>query len=119
MTPLQVCRQWAGLLTAAGVRAGVNPRDVQTPCVLFVPPVAVQFDLGCGGTAELRGLLLVSGPAQDDAWAALEELLPLVLDVLPVAPDSLRTTTYSTDPTFGQMPAYELSFTLAVDWSQP
>lgn len=116
MTPLGLAQGWAGLLTAAGVRATCDPRSVQPPCVLFTPPDTVRFDLGCGGTADVRALLLVPGPGQLDAWAALETLLPRVVDVLPVPPDELRTTAYTVDNS-GPMPAYELTFTTAVDWS--
>lgn len=116
MTPLGLARQWAALLSAHNIRATVNPKDVQPPCVLFTPPDAVRFDLGCGGTADVRALLLVPGPGQVDAWEALERLLPAVVEVLPVMPDELRTTTYTIDAS-GPMPAYELTFTAAVDWS--
>ena len=116
MTPSVLARSWADELTAAGIRAGVNPKDVVPPCVLFTPPDQVRFDLACGGTADLRALVLVPGPGQADAWAALDGFLPEVLNHLPVPPDELRTTTYTVDAS-GPMPAYELSFTHTVDWS--
>lgn len=118
MTPLQTATAWATLLTSHGVRATTNPKDVVPPCVLFTPPDTVDFDLGCGGTAVMRALVLVGGPGQLEAWQALEVFLPSVLEVLPVPPDQLRTTTYAVDSS-GPMPAYELSFTVLVDWSKP
>lgn len=118
MTPLQTAQAWAAQLASHGVRSGCNPKDVAPPCVLFTPPDTVDFDLGCGGTGQLRALVLVGGPGQFEAWQALEVFLPDVLDALPFTPDQLRTTTYAVDSS-GPMPAYELSFTAAVDWSKP
>lgn len=113
MTPLEFAEQWAGVLSTAGIRATTDPRDVVPPCVLFLPPEQVDVNLYCGGTADMRAVLLSRGPGQVDAWRTLETTLPAILDLLPV--ETVRSTTYQIDSS-GPMPAYELQLTATVSW---
>lgn len=103
------------MLSTAGIRATVDPRDVVPPCVLFTPPDNVRLDHGCGGTADMVALLLVPAVGNGDAWTALDEFLPNVLEHLPA--EQIRTTSYTLDSS-GPMPAYELTFTHLVDWNK-
>lgn len=114
-TPIDICRSYADQLNASGIRATVDPRDAVPPCVLFTPPDQVRLDMGCAGSADLTALLLVPGPGQSDAWAALDATLPAVLEMLPV--EQIRSTSYTLDAS-GPMPAYELTFTHLVDWNK-
>lgn len=115
-TPFQVAEQYATVLSAAGIRATTDPRDVVPPCVLFTPADQVDIDRGCGGTAQMSALLLVRGPGQGDAWQTLEQFVAKVIELLPA--EQIRSTSYSLDDS-GSMPAYELSWTATVDWNTP
>lgn len=113
MTPREVALHYAEQLTAAGIRATVDPRNVVPPCVLFNPPDSVALNIGCGGTAQMSAVLLASGPGQGDAWQTLEAALPAVLAHVPA--EEVRSTAYTLDDS-GPMPAYELIWTSTVEW---
>lgn len=114
-SPLDVADLLADAVTAAGIRATTDPRNVVPPCVLFLPPDDVTLDIGCGGTATMRAVLLVPGPGQRDAWLHLDNTLGQVLDVLPA--ETIRSTTYEVDAS-GPMPAYEMTWTHIVDFNK-
>ena len=99
-------------LKGASIRATMDPRSVNPPTVLLVPPT---FDLtvNCGGDAEFRALVLAPPPANLDAWRVLDDLAAKVADVIPI--ERIRPTQYGVDDT-GALPALELSWQLALSW---
>jgi hypothetical protein len=65
-----------GLLVAAGIRAVIDTRDVNPPCV-FVGPPALAFRFGRGGSfdAEVTAQAIVGDTGGRATTAALDELL--------------------------------------------
>ena len=93
------------ILTAAGVRATVDPRSATPPCVLVTPPERT-YDLTCGYTARWKLWALAPGPGNADAWAALDELVDKVRTVLDVERATFASYALAVDsPT---VPAYQL-----------
>lgn len=104
-------------LTAAGVRATVDPARVQVPCVLVeVGPSDAQFDSLCEGNADTEFTLNVLGP-QPGGVATLQVLARLGAEVLGVVQrvESARFTRYSTD-TSTEWPCLEMSFRTEANW---
>ena len=99
-------------LKGAGVRATMDPRSVNPPCVLLTPP-DFDLDVNCGGTAEFRAVVLAPPPANLDSWRVLDDLAAKVADVIPI--ERIRPTQYGVDDT-GALPALELSWQLALSW---
>lgn len=62
------------LLTAAGVRATLDERDVNPPCVLVRPPI-LTYRFGRGADAEWTYWLIVPDAGKSNAIAALGELI--------------------------------------------
>lgn len=88
-------------LTAGGVRATADPRNVNPPCVLVNPP-DLRYDLACGATATWRLRLVLPGPWNADTWRLADNTLPALdtlLDIDTVTPDT------TTDP-----PTFEITF---------
>jgi hypothetical protein len=117
MTPLSTAQGWVQKLTAAGIRAAVDPRNMNPPFVLFAPPSDVRLDLNCGGTAEMSALLIVPGPGAGDAWAQLESFATRIIrdDLLPVERVAAVTFTGAGD---APLPAYEFTWSEPVSWQQ-
>ena len=99
-------------LRAAGIRATMDPRSVNPPCVLMTPP---DFDLNvnCGGDAEFRAVILAPPPANLDAWRTLDDLAAQVAAVIPV--ERIRPSQYGVDDS-GAIPALELTWQQALSW---
>lgn len=75
-------RQILADLTAAGIRATADPRSVNPPCVLITPPI-YTLDGFNTVTCDFEALALVPGPANLDAWEAVDTLATrAVRDVL-------------------------------------
>jgi hypothetical protein len=102
----------ADKLTAAGVDVTHDPRGATPPCVLIAPP-ALTFDLGCGATASWSVWALAPGPANLDAWVALDEMLSTVAGVLPVERCDFRM--YSPAADASPLPAYQIQFTEGIE----
>jgi hypothetical protein len=102
----------AGELNAAGIRATIDPRAVNPPCVLLVPP-AVVLDLNCGGTAEFTALVIVPSPANSQAWRLADRIAADASAVIPV--ERIEPSSYAVDDT-GALPALSLSWQGAVSW---
>lgn len=100
--------QIAEALTAAGVRATVDPRSVNPPCVLVTRPDYTN-DLNCGATATWRLMAIVPGADNADAWKALDALVGKVDAALNVW-SQVRATGYQTDPNSPPNPAYEMTY---------
>lgn len=94
-------------LTAAGLRATLDPSAVNPPCVLVVPP-GRTWDVSCGFTArwQLFAIAPAALGADRTAWAALDALVDAVAEVVDVETADLITFTVQ-----GQsLPTYALSF---------
>jgi len=112
MSPIDRCKTLAAELVAHNIRAAVDPRNLNPPCVLFTPPTQIVMDVMCGGAAEMSAMLIVPGPGTGDAWQQLENLMPEVLEVLPV--ERVTAVQYGAGDT--PLPAYELAWTETVSW---
>ena len=99
-------------LRAAGVRATMDVRNLNLPCVLVVPP-AIVLDANCGGTATFTAYAVSRGPGNADAWKSLDELLEKTAAVIDV--EEVRTSQYTIDET-GALPALEIVWTQALSW---
>jgi hypothetical protein len=111
MTTLAYAEDIAAELNAAGVRTVTDPRSVAPPCVLLQPPTEVVFDIGCAGTAQMRALLLVGGPANRDWWHTTDALLGVVVPIL--QPQRAAMTAIQIDDG-GDISAVELTWTATV-----
>ena len=103
---------WQTDLTAAGLRVTLDPRNVNPPCVLLVPP-RVEMDLNCGGTAEFKAFILVPPPANLDAWRLADDMAVKVGGVVDVR--TLEPSSYGVDDS-GLLPALEATWEGAVTW---
>ena len=101
-----------GDLVAAGIRATMDPRSVNLPAVLVVPP---QFDreTSCIGRALFTAFLITRGPGNADAWQSLDALLEQVSTVLAV--DQIRPASYVLDDG-APLPALEIQWTVGLSW---
>jgi hypothetical protein len=108
MTALDHAQTFADKLTAAGVNATIDPRGATPPCVLIAPPVAV-FDVGCGATGQWSLFALASGPANADAWRALDGMLAVASGLFPL--ERSEFVAYSLSPDNPPLPAYRMIFT--------
>lgn len=102
----------ADKLTAAGVDVTTDPRGATPPCVLLAPP-PLTFDLGCGATAAWSLWALAPGPANLDAWVALDDLLSAIRDAVPVERSDFRMYSIAADAP--PLPAYQIQFTEGID----
>lgn len=112
MTSSATAQELVDKLTAEGVAAVCDPRAATPPCVLLSPP-SLTFDVGCGATADWSVWLLAPGPANLDAWAALDELLRVVDGVVPIG--RVDFLNYSVSPESPLLPAYRVQFTGGID----
>lgn len=99
-------------LRAAGIRATMDPRNLNLPAVLVVPP-AIVLDVSCGGTARFTAYAVSRAPGNADAWKSVDGLLEQVAAVVDV--EEVRPTQYTTDDT-GALPALEIVWTSALSW---
>lgn len=99
----------ADTITAAGVYAVTDPRNIAAPCVLVTPP-EVTNDLACGWSATWRLMVLLPGGWNADAWKAADATLR-TLDAL-FDLDRATPTTYTTGS--ADYAGYEATFTEAI-----
>jgi hypothetical protein len=92
-------------LAAEGITATLDPRNLNLPCVLIVPPRRT-FDLPCGFTAGWSLWALVPPPGNADAFRALDDLLDAIAAVLPVT--AATALAYTTSPDAPPLPAYQV-----------
>ena len=96
-------------LTAAGIRATLDPRNLTPPGVLVRPPT-ITYDLAYGHTVEWTVTAYVPGPYNGDALAALIGPGALV-SAIDAALDCVTAARPGPDP---ETPSYELSWTEGV-----
>jgi hypothetical protein len=101
-------------LIAAGVDATADPRSATPPCVLVTPP-RLTFDIGCGATAAWSIWALAPGPANADAWLALDELLAGVRKAQLKPIERCTFVQYMLAADAPPVPAYRIEFTTGVD----
>jgi hypothetical protein len=99
-------------LTVEGVRATLDPRSVNPPCILLIPP-SLALDVSCGGTATFTAYALTKGPGNADAWQSLDELTAKAYAVLPL--ESFEPGSYAVD-NGTPLPAFVLTWTEALTW---
>lgn len=99
-------------LRGAGIRATMDVRNLNLPCVLMVPPAFVG-DISCGGTATFKALIISRGPGNADAWKSIDDILGQLAAVVDV--EEVRPSEYTTDET-GALPALEVVWTQALSW---
>jgi hypothetical protein len=115
--PIEEARAACDEITAAGVRATVDPRKAVPPCLVIGPPQVSLDRLDLCGTADWTAhLIAATGAGTTDAWSQLDSLVGVVLGILPV--ETIRPTDYSPDGTT-EYPAYELTWTAQVDYQTP
>lgn len=92
----------ADLIEQAGIRATVDRRNVNPPCVLVTMPDAA-YDVHAGHvTATWRLLVIVPGPPSGDTFKALwgdTGLLPLLDQVDGLNPTTATPVTYTDNTT--------------------
>jgi hypothetical protein len=111
-TLIDLLEQTLADLDSAGVRATMDPRNLNPPGVLVVPP-EFDLDVGCGGTGNFSAFVVAPGPANLDAWRALDALAAQTATAIPV--ERIRATFYTPDDT-SRLPALELTWTRALSW---
>lgn len=95
-------------LKAAEINATNDPRNLNPPIVLIPPPALNLTEISRGAYASWSLLLLVPGPANADAWQALDGLLADVAEVLDVETVTpLGYTGYDDQAT--PLPAYQIT----------
>lgn len=99
-------------LAAVGVRATLDPRSVNPPCVLLIPPT-MALDVSCGGTATFTAYALTRGPGNADAWKSLDQLTAQAYQVLPL--EGFEPGSYAVDDGT-PLPAFILTWTEALTW---
>lgn len=99
------------------IRATMDPRNINPPCVLFTPP-RLELDSLHGAQADFAALVLVPGPGNSDALIRLDELTQDVCrNVLKMA-DRISPVEYTPDngPAY---PAYQVEWNASLDWPDP
>ena len=100
-----------------GIRASLDPRSVNPPCVLFTPP-SMRININRGATADFNALVLVPGPGNADAFAKLDLLTQDVCREVLTGVESITPVEYSPDnqPAY---PAYQVEWEASLDWPDP
>lgn len=95
-------------LTAAGLRATIDPRDVNAPAV-WVSPRQIAHDILSGGTVTVDLWLIAPDNGIPAALAVLADMLDTVLSVVdPDAPTSLAESLALPD-TPAPLPAFRVT----------
>lgn len=111
-TLLDVLNSYVVELTAVGIRATLDPRSVNPPCVLLIPPT-MALDVAGGGTATFTAYALTRGPGNADAWKSLDQLTTQAIEVLPL--ESFEPGSYAVDDGT-PLPCFTLTWTEALTW---
>jgi hypothetical protein len=99
------------------IRATMDPRSVNPPCVLLTPP-SLEININRGASAEFTALALVPGPGNADAFAALDRLTQDVCRNILVNAERITPVEYSPDDSPGY-PAYQIEWSASLDWPDP
>lgn len=116
MSITKQAQEIAAVLVAAGVRAGIDPSNIQPPCVLVEPDSGEFTMLGPGCTAIHRYNLwvILPGARIADSMPIADQMIGTVLDVgLPVTTWSPGSIPWGD----GLMPALRLPIEIAAPWA--
>ncbi|MBF6483845.1 hypothetical protein IU431_06695 [Nocardia otitidiscaviarum] len=102
----------AAQLRAAGVRASVEPRDLNPPCAWVVGRSLAHELLSGGGTLTADVYLIAPDTGIMAALAALTELLDLALTVIEPDADTSLSESVTLPGGGGPLPAYRLTVNL-------
>lgn len=109
MTPADQLQGYLDALTAAGIRASDDPRDINPPMLLLRPPtLSYRFGRGCVAADWTARLVLVNAGVRQ----ALAEALPLLQQIQ----DALQLVYTATPADFdlpdggGPTPGYQLTW---------
>lgn len=103
---------YASVLNAGGVRATLDPRSVNPPCLLLIPPT-MALDVSCGGTATFLAYAITRGPGNLDAWKSLDDLVSKAAAILPL--EAFEPGSYALDDGT-PLPCLILTWTEALTW---
>lgn len=110
MSPLQQLEQYLAALTAAGIRATDDPRDINPPALLLRPPVlSFRFGRGCVAADWTARLVLVNAGTRQ----ALQEALPLIQQIQDALQGAVVTATpadWELPDGGGPTPGYQLTW---------
>ena len=104
---LERAKAWEEALNAAGLRAVIDPRNMNPPCTVIAPPA---IDYPSLGSIRLTWTLHVVAPPPGnlDAWAKLDEMLEKLRELIPLVTARPRSSFTMGDGT--PLPTYEVSF---------
>jgi hypothetical protein len=97
-------------LTGLGLRATVDPRSAQPPCILVTPPVR-NYTLGCGWSAEWTLVLLSTGTGAD-SFKVLDDWLDQLAAHVDI--ETARPSAYQLVSGGDPIPAYLVTVTEAI-----
>jgi hypothetical protein len=100
-------------LTAAGIRATADIRDLNPPAVLVAPP-DIAWRFGRGADATWRVVAAVGNTAAGPAITGLSELVDQVQAALAGAVTGGRPVDLSSPDGGAPLPGYELTFTTRI-----
>jgi hypothetical protein len=102
--------------TQVGVRATYDPRNVNPPCVLFVPPVLDLDVMGGMASAEFQAIVIGPPVGNVDAWRVMDDMARQLVtdDVLPYV-STITPSSYGVDESSAN-PALVLAWTGTVAW---
>jgi hypothetical protein len=106
MSLLTTATELTDAVKALGIRATMDPRRVNAPCVLLVPP-DIEQATGCGALAAWTCHLIAPGPGDLDSTTWLLENLPAVFDA--VGGFTAEYGSLSVLPDSDPMPAYTIT----------
>jgi hypothetical protein len=106
MSLLATAETIADAVKALGIRATMDPRKVNAPCVLITPP-DIEQATGCGALAAWTVHLIAPGPADMDSTVWLLTHLPDVFQA--VAGFTAEYGALSVLPDSDPLPAYTIT----------
>lgn len=99
-------------LVGAGIRASVDARDLQPPCVQLRPPT-LTYRFGKGWDADWEAWVMVPDAGQTQALAMIGPFLDQVQEALHFVGQTARTDTTALGDA-GFAPTYVLTFTTRI-----
>ncbi|MGW0247924.1 hypothetical protein ACWDYH_14950 [Nocardia goodfellowii] len=96
-------------LKAAGVRAAVDPRDLNPPCAWVVARSIAHELLGGGGTVAVEVYLIAPDSGAPQAYRTLTDLLDKALTVLEPDADTSLSEAVTLPGGGGPLPAFRLT----------
>ncbi|MBF6085296.1 hypothetical protein IU485_28405 [Nocardia cyriacigeorgica] len=104
-----VLDQVVATLAAGGVRASVDPRNLNPPCAWVVGRSVAHDLLGGGGTVTVNVYLIAPDAGTPQAWRTLTELLNDTLAVLDPDADTELSESITLPGGGGPVPAFLVS----------